>query len=115
MTITKTSSDDVNLKAIQGQLWCANCGFDYVHFYEPEAHYEGDEYGSPLGTRGNWIAIPYWCEGCDKITILNISFHKGQIFYQTYVLEKTTKASYPHNDICRTSGPPPLFEEKTGN
>src|ERR687891_2548244 len=96
-----------------GNLKCANCGFEYIHFGEPAVNYGGDDYdpANPLRNRGTWIEIAFWCENCPKITILNISFHKGQTYYGTYVLKTGLITKENFEDICRKE--PPSWEELT--
>jgi hypothetical protein len=98
-------------KDFGGELRCANCGFEYLHFGEPAINYGGDDYdtANPMHTRGSWIEIPFWCEGCDKITILNISFHKGQTLYRTYVLKTGLITKDNFVSIDRKS--PPSWDE----
>jgi len=64
------------------ELICKHCKFNFLHLGNPVTHLGGDDYDSanPRGTRGSWIEIPCECEGCHKITTVNVSFHKGQIF-----------------------------------
>jgi hypothetical protein len=71
---------------MENKLTCSHCGFDFLQLGKPVTHYVGDEYdrSNPRGTRGNWIEVPCECEGCKKITTINISFHKGQVFCNIY-------------------------------
>lgn len=91
------------------ELLCAypDCGFDFTHFLkEPEFHYVGDEYDFSKGltTRGNWLEVQYYCEKCDRISMMVLAFHKGQIVMHIRPLDKKYEGGYP--DVDRSSERP---------
>jgi hypothetical protein len=63
---------------------CPHCGEANVHpvVGRVETH-ETDGYTCPLDTRGDWVAIPFWCEmSCPPFRLV-IGFHKGNTFVGT--------------------------------
>jgi hypothetical protein len=74
----------------EAQLLCPYCGENYVHprlraAYGDEAYTLDSgpshrDYTSPLGNRGDWLAIPVCGESCGHIWRFVIGFHKGEVF-----------------------------------
>ena len=65
------------------RVLCPVCRFDYTHFAPDDVHVEAtDDYTSPIGNRGSWIAVPMWCEEGHSWRLV-IGFHKGQTFLDT--------------------------------
>lgn len=63
------------------QALCPGCGTDYVHPDFSSLHIEHtDDYTSPLGNRGSWVALPMWCENCCARWRIAVGFHKGFTF-----------------------------------
>lgn len=89
-------------------LLCPHCGFDYLHHklatsYDPDgedadhgriAQVSEDqvivltnaEMAGNQSPRRNSILILFECEGCGKLSQLNIIQHKGQTFVSVYAL-----------------------------
>lgn len=58
------------------QMVCPECGDGYVHF--SLGHVERtDDYTCPLGTRGSWVALDFWCENGEHRWRLVVGEHKG--------------------------------------
>jgi hypothetical protein len=61
------------------QGFCPGCGDEYVHF--ELGHVEKtDDYTCPLGTRGSWLALNFYCENCSSTWRLIVGEHKGHTF-----------------------------------
>jgi hypothetical protein len=59
-----------------GQWGLDRCGGDDASV---TVHPDRDDYGSPLGTRGGWVTIKYFCPAGHELW-LTIANHKGQEF-----------------------------------
>jgi hypothetical protein len=63
-------------------LACPGCGGYNIHF--DLDHVENtDSYTCPLGTRGSWVSLAFWCEECPHRWSLIAGFHKGMTFLGT--------------------------------
>lgn len=72
------------------QVTCPVCGFDYVHFEQPEYRGSNDISGVAWSGRGDAIYIPMWCENDHKWNLV-FGFHKGYTFTYTEVTETSKK------------------------
>jgi len=81
-------------------LECPYCGFDCLHQVGVEVfeRNEDEEKGVHSWTRGTGVSVDtdisrnpssrrqgvlihFWCEGCDRVSSLSISQHKGNTFF----------------------------------
>lgn len=60
-------------------LLCPHCNDSLLHLGTPQCFPDRDAYDSPAGTRGEFIAIPLFCE-CGKKSSLLFGNHKGNLF-----------------------------------
>lgn len=67
------------------QLRCPVCGYEFVHFEDPNIQYS-DNCEAWEG-RGDAIRIPMWCESGHKWE-LRVGFHKGECFIDTENIRK---------------------------
>lgn len=91
----------------QNQLLCAGCGFEYTHCESVESFEQSDEDFNKNGVhvtvkgyanisvdcdmsgnpsyRRDGVKLTFWCEGCNKKSILTVAQHKGNTFVEYVV------------------------------
>jgi hypothetical protein len=72
--VVKPASQDAEIR-------CPFCGETTgVHMTGDPVKHRTDDYTCPLGTRGSWIEIDFWCEfGPEHYWRVILGFHKGQV------------------------------------
>ena len=89
-----------------GHLLCPNCGVNYLHIYTASismgrvsvsAHGDSivvpadsmDGNAAPQSDRGSSVEVIFLCEaGCQRLTAVGFSFHKGNVRAGTHVLDE---------------------------
>lgn len=81
-------------------LLCPYCGDEHVHPYVDGAHGGAEEYSSPAGLRGPWLAVPCRCEACRARWDVVLGFHKGNTFLCAVDPPYPPYPPYPSSRSC---------------
>ncbi|WP_139103253.1 hypothetical protein [Pararhodobacter sp. CCB-MM2] len=97
--MTKIDNDAADYGDYEHVILCPHCEYNYLHHLPPAVYYvrgEDDpvvsvwagskskhmlnrDSGNPSARRGS-VEIEFWCEGCQKHSVLQFAQHKGCTF-----------------------------------